>query len=67
MKNILIVLAIIILPMLVYGGLKLNIDKSVENQVVAQTNQNMGKVIKFSSKMCKDCIEMGKLFNKIII
>ncbi len=66
MKNILIVLAIIILPMLVYGGLKLNIDKSVENQVVAQTNQNMGKVIKFSSKMCKDCIEMGKLFNEIM-
>ena len=65
-KNIVIILAILILPMLVYGGLKLNMDKRVENQAVAQVGQNMPQVIKFSSQMCKDCIEMGKLFNEIM-
>ncbi len=66
MKNIVIILAIIILPMLIYGGLKLNIDKRVENQANAQISQNMAQVLKFSSKMCKDCIEMGKLFNEVM-
>lgn len=65
-RNIVIILAILILPMLIYGGLKSNLDKCVENQAVAQAAQNMPQVIKFSSKMCKDCIEMGKMFEEVM-
>ena len=60
-KNIVIILAIFIVPMLAYWGLTQSSSSTAKNV------DNLGKpqVIKFTSAMCLDCQKMTKIFAEL--
>ncbi|MBR1618892.1 thioredoxin family protein [bacterium] len=59
-KSIITILAIIILPLLVFWALTWNKDSTA----VADTN--LPQIIKFSSSMCLECKEVEKIFKDIL-
>ena len=59
-KSIITILAIIILPLLVFWALTWNKDSTA----IADTN--LPQIIKFSSSMCLECKEVEKIFKDIL-
>lgn len=59
-KNILIILAILILPICFYYYL----DKT-QSVLANKVNSTRPKIIKFSSDMCSDCQKMEKTVNQV--
>ena len=60
-KNIIIVLAIFLIPLAAYWGLTR--DKNIT--VLPSTAFSGPEIIKFSSPMCYDCQELEKVFNEV--
>lgn len=59
-KNILIILAILILPICFYYYL----DKT-QSVLASKVNSTRPKIIKFSSDMCSECQKMEKTVNQV--
>lgn len=60
-KNLIVVLAIFIIPLITYAMLTIS-----NNPTTAQDNrENKPQVVKFTSQMCLDCQTMNNVFKEI--
>lgn len=61
-KSLFLILAILIIPVLVFWGLTFNKDTST----VAEAKTDKPQIYKFSSSMCLECKEVEKIFKELM-
>ncbi len=60
-KNIIIIVAILLIPLLAFWGINLN----KEPQAIAQSN-GIAQIFKFSSTMCLECKQVEEIFDELL-